>query len=236
MIDGVTKGFRKSLELQGVGYRVNKAGNDLNLPLGYSHPVVYAAPQGITFTVEGTNKMHVEGIDKQRVGQVAAEIRDLRPPEPYKGKGHPLRGRSRAEEARQSRQGRQEVMQGATNADLAYRAALETPRARSQKVTGTRRASAAVDLPQPASHLRVRRRRRAGPHARRRVDARRRVSAGGSARARTSKRPKGRLGDRRARESQGIDAVVFDRRVTSITAASRRSPRRRAAPDWSSNV
>ena len=87
MIDGVTKGFRKSLELQGVGYRVNKAGSDLNFLLGYSHPVTYAAPAGIAFTVEGTNKIHVEGIDKQRVGQVAAEIRNLRPPEPYKGKG-----------------------------------------------------------------------------------------------------------------------------------------------------
>ena len=87
MIEGVTKGFRKSLELQGVGYRVNKAGNDLNFSLGYSHPVVYKAPAGISFAVEGTNKVHVDGIDKQRVGQVAAEIRDLRPPEPYKGKG-----------------------------------------------------------------------------------------------------------------------------------------------------
>jgi large subunit ribosomal protein L6 len=87
MIEGVTKGFRKSLELQGVGYRVNKAGNDLNFSLGYSHPVVYKAPDGISFAVEGTNKVHVDGIDKQRVGQVAAELRDLRPPEPYKGKG-----------------------------------------------------------------------------------------------------------------------------------------------------
>jgi large subunit ribosomal protein L6 len=87
MIDGVTKGFRKSLELQGVGFRVNKAGSDLNFSLGYSHPVSYTAPDGIAFTVEGTNRVHVEGIDKQRVGQVAAEIRNLRPPEPYKGKG-----------------------------------------------------------------------------------------------------------------------------------------------------
>jgi large subunit ribosomal protein L6 len=87
MIEGVTKGYRKSLELQGVGYRVNKAGNDLNFSLGYSHPVVYKAPVGITFAVEGTTKVHVDGIDKQRVGQVAAEIRSLRPPEPYKGKG-----------------------------------------------------------------------------------------------------------------------------------------------------
>jgi large subunit ribosomal protein L6 len=87
MIEGVTKGFRKSLELQGVGYRVNKSGTDLTFSLGYSHPVVYKAPAGIAFTVEGTTRVHVEGIDKQQVGQVAAELRALRPPEPYKGKG-----------------------------------------------------------------------------------------------------------------------------------------------------
>jgi len=87
MVEGVSKGFRKSLEINGVGYRAAKAGNNLNLTLGYSHPVSYAAPEGISFAVEGTNKVHVDGIDKQRVGQVAAEIRDLRPPEPYKGKG-----------------------------------------------------------------------------------------------------------------------------------------------------
>jgi len=87
MVEGVTKCFRKSLELQGVGYRAAEAGNNLNLTLGYSHPVSYEAPKGISFTVEGTNKIHVEGIDKQQVGQVAAEIRNLRPPEPYKGKG-----------------------------------------------------------------------------------------------------------------------------------------------------
>jgi large subunit ribosomal protein L6 len=87
MVEGVTKGFRKSLEIQGVGYRAAKSGESLNLTLGYSHPVSYAAPKGISFTVEGTNKIHVEGIDKQKVGQVASEIRDLRPPEPYKGKG-----------------------------------------------------------------------------------------------------------------------------------------------------
>jgi large subunit ribosomal protein L6 len=87
MVAGVTKGFRKSLEIQGVGYRVAKAGDGLNLTLGYSHPIAYRAPEGITFAVEGTNRIHVDGIDKQRVGQVAAEIRNLRPPEPYKGKG-----------------------------------------------------------------------------------------------------------------------------------------------------
>lgn len=87
MVEGVSKGFRKSLEIQGVGYRANKAGEKLNLSLGYSHPVVFEAPKGITLSVEGTNKIHVDGIDKQQVGQVAAQIRELRPPEPYKGKG-----------------------------------------------------------------------------------------------------------------------------------------------------
>ena len=87
MVEGVTKGFRRSLDIQGVGYRVNKAGENLNFTLGYSHPVSYPAPKGISFTVEGTTKIHVDGIDKQLVGQVAAEIRNLRLPEPYKGKG-----------------------------------------------------------------------------------------------------------------------------------------------------
>ena len=87
MVEGVSKGFRKSLEIQGVGYRASKAGENLNLSLGYSHPVVFTPPQGITLSVEGTNKIHVDGIDKQQVGQVAAKIRALREPEPYKGKG-----------------------------------------------------------------------------------------------------------------------------------------------------
>ena len=87
MLEGVTKGFRKSLEIQGVGYRVAKAGENLNFTLGFSHPVSYKAPKGITFTLEGTTKIHIDGIDKQLVGQVASEIRNLRPPEPYKGKG-----------------------------------------------------------------------------------------------------------------------------------------------------
>ncbi len=87
MIVGVSKGFRRSLEIQGVGYRVAKAGEKLNLTLGYSHAVSYEPPNGIILSVEGTNRIHVDGIDKQQVGQVAAEIRRLRPPEPYKGKG-----------------------------------------------------------------------------------------------------------------------------------------------------
>jgi large subunit ribosomal protein L6 len=87
MVEGVSRGFRKSLEIQGVGYRAAKSGEKLNLSLGYSHPVVFAAPKGITLSVEGQNKIHIDGIDKQQVGQVAAEIRALRAPEPYKGKG-----------------------------------------------------------------------------------------------------------------------------------------------------
>lgn len=87
MVEGVSKGFRKSLEITGVGYRAAKSGERINLSLGYSHPVSFEPPTGIALTVEGQNKIHVDGIDKQAVGQVAADIRRLREPEPYKGKG-----------------------------------------------------------------------------------------------------------------------------------------------------
>jgi large subunit ribosomal protein L6 len=87
MVEGVSKGFRKSLEITGVGYRAAKSGERLNLSLGYSHPVTFEPPKGVALTVEGQNKIHIDGIDKQEVGQVAADIRRLREPEPYKGKG-----------------------------------------------------------------------------------------------------------------------------------------------------
>jgi large subunit ribosomal protein L6 len=87
MVEGVSKGFRKSLEITGVGYRAAKSGERLNLSLGYSHPISFEPPKGVALSVEGQNKIHVEGIDKQAVGQVAADIRRLREPEPYKGKG-----------------------------------------------------------------------------------------------------------------------------------------------------
>jgi large subunit ribosomal protein L6 len=87
MVEGVTKGFEKALEIQGVGYRAGMRGADLELNVGYSHPVVKKAPLGITFEVPAPNQILVKGIDKQRVGQVAAEVRAVRPPEPYKGKG-----------------------------------------------------------------------------------------------------------------------------------------------------
>ena len=87
MVEGVTKGFEKALEIQGVGYRASMRGADLELNVGYSHPVVMKAPDGISFDVPVPTQVIVKGIDKQRVGQVAAEVRAVRPPEPYKGKG-----------------------------------------------------------------------------------------------------------------------------------------------------
>ena len=87
MVEGVTKGFEKRLEIQGVGYRAALRGTDLVLNVGYSHEVEMKAPKGITFEVPVPTQITVKGIDKQQVGQIAAEIRRVRPPEPYKGKG-----------------------------------------------------------------------------------------------------------------------------------------------------
>jgi large subunit ribosomal protein L6 len=87
LVVGVTAGYEKKLEIYGVGYRVLLKGTDLEFSLGFSHPVKVAPPEGITFTVEGPTKFAVQGIDKQRVGEVAANIRKLRKPDPYKGKG-----------------------------------------------------------------------------------------------------------------------------------------------------
>jgi large subunit ribosomal protein L6 len=87
MVEGVTKGFEKRMEMVGVGYRASVQARNLTLTVGYSHPVVFPIPDGITVTVEGPNVLTVSGADKQAVGQVAAKIRRFRPPEPYKGKG-----------------------------------------------------------------------------------------------------------------------------------------------------
>lgn len=86
MINGVSEGFRKELEIQGVGYRADVAGKVLKLALGFSHPVEMAIPEGITVSVE-ENRVRLEGADRQAIGQFASEIRAMRPPEPYKGKG-----------------------------------------------------------------------------------------------------------------------------------------------------
>ena len=87
MVEGVTKGYMKTLEIQGVGYKAETKPFGLQLSLGFSHAVQYKAPQGIKFAVENNTVVKIEGADKEMVGQVAAELRNLRPPEPYKGKG-----------------------------------------------------------------------------------------------------------------------------------------------------
>ena len=92
MIVGVTDGYEKHLEIQGVGYRAAAKGKGLELALGYSHPVSIEAPEGIEFDVPQPTEIVVRGIDKQKVGQIAANIRESRPPEPYKGKGIRYRG------------------------------------------------------------------------------------------------------------------------------------------------
>ncbi len=87
MIEGVSTGYKKELEVNGVGYRVQKQGKDLVMNLGFSHQVIMTEPEGLTIEVPAPNKIIVSGADKQKVGQLAAEIREKRPPEPYKGKG-----------------------------------------------------------------------------------------------------------------------------------------------------
>ena len=87
MVEGVTNGYTKKLEIHGTGYRVVAKGSDLEFALGYSHPILIKAPEGITFQVENPTRFSVTGIDKQQVGEIAANIRKLRKPDPYKGKG-----------------------------------------------------------------------------------------------------------------------------------------------------
>ncbi|MBT8145597.1 MAG: 50S ribosomal protein L6 [Gammaproteobacteria bacterium] len=87
MVQGVSEGFQKKLELQGVGYRAKAQGKSVNITVGYSHPIDYALPEGVTAETPSQTEIVITGADKQRVGQVAAEIREFRPPEPYKGKG-----------------------------------------------------------------------------------------------------------------------------------------------------
>lgn len=87
MVEGVTSGFSKTLEIQGVGYRAAAKGSDIEIAVGYSHPVLVKAPKGITFELPAPTKIVISGADKQAVGQVAADIRSLRPPDSYKGKG-----------------------------------------------------------------------------------------------------------------------------------------------------
>jgi large subunit ribosomal protein L6 len=87
MVEGVTNGFKKTLEIQGVGYKVEQKGKNLVLSVGYANPVTKAIPGNVTVQLEGTTKVHISGVDRQAVGQFAAEVRSARKPEPYKGKG-----------------------------------------------------------------------------------------------------------------------------------------------------
>jgi len=87
LVDGVSKGFERKLELVGVGFRAAMVGKDLNLTIGFSHPVLFKAPEGILISTPTQTEVMIKGLDKQRVGEVAAKIRSFRPPEPYKGKG-----------------------------------------------------------------------------------------------------------------------------------------------------
>jgi large subunit ribosomal protein L6 len=105
MVTGVDAGFRRTLELVGVGYRAQMAGSKLTLALGFSHPVEVDPPEGITFSVEGP-RVHIDGIDKEAVGQVAANIRKMRPPEPYLGKGIRYQGEVVRRKAGKSGKGR----------------------------------------------------------------------------------------------------------------------------------
>jgi large subunit ribosomal protein L6 len=106
MVEGVTKGFEKRLELQGVGYRASLRGTDLELNVGFSHPVVIRPPQGISFEVPEATSVLVKGIDKQQVGEIAAQVRKVRPPEPYKGKGSATRASTCAARSASERNGR----------------------------------------------------------------------------------------------------------------------------------
>jgi large subunit ribosomal protein L6 len=92
MVIGVTEGFNKALEIEGVGYRAELKGKKLHLTLGFSHPVVMDIPKGLSVVMDGTTSLKIEGVDKQAVGQFSADIRKLRPPEPYKGKGIRYKG------------------------------------------------------------------------------------------------------------------------------------------------
>jgi large subunit ribosomal protein L6 len=87
MVRGVTEGFSRELQIEGVGYRAEASGRKLTLSLGFSHPVVMEVPEGLSVAVEGQNRIRISGIDRAQVGQFASEIREMRPPEPYKGKG-----------------------------------------------------------------------------------------------------------------------------------------------------
>ena len=243
ILQGVKDGFEKKLEINGVGYRAAMQGKNLQLALGFSHDVVYQTPQGITIAVPKPTEITVTGIDKQQVGQVAAEIREYRGPEPYKGKGVRYAGEKIVrKEGKKKLTPRGAVAGGA----FAYRI-WRPPFLKARKTSwlprnppsaaparpppdqeGRRRASASVGPPLVEEHLRADHRRRQGPHARRRLDAR--EGPQGFAQDRRRHRRRGRVGKLIAERATkaGVKEVVFDRgayiyhgRVKALAEAAR---------------
>ena len=198
MVEGVTTGFTKTLEIQGVGYRAQLKGRDLELALGYSHPVPIKAPEGIEFEVPQPTRIIIKGSSKQQVGQIAAVIRKQRPAGALQGQGHPLRGRVRRPEGREARMSTVTVTPAAPQAP--------PPRPRQGARHG--RAAAHLRVPLQPRHLRPAHRRRRRPHA-----GRRQLDGGRPAR-RSSRwsRPTraGALLAERAKAA-GVETAVFDR-------------------------
>ena len=232
MVEGVTNGYRKGIEITGVGYRATKVGEKLQLNLGYSHPIEIEPPAGISFEVENPTRLAVVGIDKELVGQVAAKVRATRKPEPYKGKGVRYAGEVDPPQGRQGRQDRrQEVVmtkERSTMTQVASRGAARQKRHERIRLhlDGTGGAAAPRGLPQPQPHLRPGHRRRVRPDARRRLDRREGVQ-GLQATKTEEAAAVGRLVAERAR-SAGVERVVFDRagfryhgRIKSLADAAR---------------
>ena len=166
MVEGVTKGYEEVLELVGVGYRAALKGKDLNLQLGYSHEIDMPPPEGISFAVPRPVEIRIAGIDKQMVGEVAARIRRLRPPEPYKGKGVRYQGEKFA--ARKARRSKRHGPFSSRNSSAPFRAQPHPPQGDVQ------RSAASVGAPFGQEHLRPGHRRWPGRDPRRRLLAGRR--------------------------------------------------------------
>ena len=234
MVRGVTQGFVRELEIQGVGYRAEVAGKKLKLALGFSHPVVVAMPDGLTVSVEGVNKIKIEGIDREQVGQFAAELRELRPPEPYKGKGIRYvdeRVRRKVGKAgaapRRREPGGREAMKAKIGS--ARKASWTARRVRVARKRSDERSRASHRLPQREAHLRAAR--RSGERAARSAASRRarRPSSEGLASTGNVEAAK-RVGSaiaQLAREKK-IEKVVFNRngflyhgRVKAVADAAR---------------
>ena len=219
MVIGVTSGYAKTLEIVGTGYRVQAKGSDLEFALGFSHPVLVTAPDGITFRVETPTRFAVEGIDKQQVGEVAANIRKLRKPDPYKGKG--VRYQGEVVRRKAGRQGRSRWLQPAFSRRPVVRPDLGHPPRRpvppalpaAQEGRRHRRASASGRRPARSRHLFVQV-----------VDDATGATAGVGLDVQADRRRQDRPGPRGsarsladAAKAAGITQVVFDRGGNTYT-------------------